>query len=70
MRRVCLTLPTHRSCAATIAAVAEEAAYGAGEFGVEVALLILDSSPAQVLAEHREAVAALTPGYGVSAATA
>lgn len=66
MRRVCLTLPTHRPCAATIAAVADEAAYGAREFGVEVALLILDSSPAQVLAEHREAVAALPPYPGVS----
>ncbi|MFI1220977.1 MULTISPECIES: DUF6271 family protein [unclassified Streptomyces] len=66
MRRVCLTLPTHRACAATIAAVGEEAAYGAREFGVEVQLLVLDSSPAPVLAGHREAVAALPPSAGVT----
>ncbi|SCE44027.1 hypothetical protein GA0115253_1053616 [Streptomyces sp. Termitarium-T10T-6] len=45
MRRVCLTLPTHRACTGTITAIAEEATYGAREFGVEVHLLILDSSP-------------------------
>lgn len=45
MRRVCLTLPTHRACVGTIAAVGEEAAYGAEKFGVEVHLLVLDSSP-------------------------
>ncbi|MBT3073933.1 MULTISPECIES: DUF6271 family protein [Streptomyces] len=66
MRRVCLTLPTHRECAATIAAVGEEAAYGAREFGVEVHLLALDSSPAPVLAAHRAAVAALPPAPGVT----
>lgn len=66
MRRVCLTLPTHRACAGTIAAVGEEAAYGARQFGVEVHLLVLDSSPAPVLAEHREAVAALPPSPGVT----
>ncbi|MFD6658915.1 DUF6271 family protein [Streptomyces parvus] len=67
MRRVCLTLPTHRACTGTITAIAEEATYGAREFGVEVHLLILDSSPAPVLAEHRQAVAALpgTPGVTV-----
>ncbi|SCD87249.1 DUF6271 family protein [Streptomyces sp. DvalAA-19] len=66
MHRVCLTLPTHRECAATIAAVGEEAAYGAREFGVEVHLLVLDSSPAPVLAAHRAAVAALPPAPGVT----
>lgn len=45
MRRVCLTLPTHRACTGTIAAIGEEAAYGARQFDVEVHLLILDSSP-------------------------
>ncbi|MFF8468133.1 DUF6271 family protein [Streptomyces griseus] len=66
MRRVCLTLPTHRACADTIAAVGEEAAYGAERFGVEVHFLILDSSPAPVLAEHRRAVAALPASPGVT----
>ncbi|MFD0077244.1 DUF6271 family protein [Streptomyces sp. NPDC127166] len=65
MRRVCLTLPTHRACSGTIRAVAAEAAHGAREFGVEVHLLILDSSPAPVLAEHRQTVAALPPVPGV-----
>ncbi|WP_228182917.1 DUF6271 family protein [Streptomyces anulatus] len=66
MRRVCLTLPTHRACTGTIAAIGEEAAYGARQFDVEVHLLILDSSPAPVLAEHRRAVAALPPSPGVT----
>ncbi|MGW6561305.1 DUF6271 family protein [Streptomyces hydrogenans] len=65
MRRVCLTLPTNRACTATIAAVAEEAAYGAREFGVEVHLLVLDSSAPADLAAHRTAVAALPPAPGV-----
>ncbi|MFD4372878.1 DUF6271 family protein [Streptomyces sp. NPDC058486] len=65
MRRVCLTLPTNRACTETIAAVAEEAAYGAREFGVEVHLLILDSSPPADLTAHRAAVAALAPAPGV-----
>ncbi|MFE6768999.1 DUF6271 family protein [Streptomyces fimicarius] len=66
MRRVCLTLPTHRACSGTIAAIGEEAAYGAREFGVQVHLLILDSSPEPVLAEHRAAVAALPVSPGVT----
>lgn len=66
MRRVCLTLPTHRACTGTIAAIGAEAAYGARQFDVEVHLLILDSSPAPVLAEHRRAVAALPPSPGVT----
>ncbi|MEU9004152.1 DUF6271 family protein [Streptomyces sp. NPDC048551] len=65
MRRVCLTLPTNRSCAETIRAVAEEAADGARRFGVEVHLLVLDSSDAPVLAGHRAAVAALPAAPGV-----
>ncbi len=65
MRRVCLTLPTDRACAATVRAVAEEAAHGARHFDIEVHLLILDSSGAADLAAHREAVAALPPEPGV-----
>ncbi|MEV0578322.1 DUF6271 family protein [Streptomyces sp. NPDC050392] len=44
MRRVCLTVPTNRECAATLAEVAEEAAYATRHFDVEVHLLVLDSS--------------------------
>ncbi|CAM5530675.1 hypothetical protein STANM309S_00834 [Streptomyces tanashiensis] len=69
MRRVCLTLPTHRACPATIRAVAEEAAHGARHFGVEVHLLILDSSEAAVLAGHRRTVAALPPAPAWSSTT-
>ncbi|MEV4430614.1 DUF6271 family protein [Streptomyces sp. NPDC049602] len=65
MRRICLTLPTHRACAGTIRAVAEEAAYGARHFDAEVHLLILDSSGAPDLAEHRRTVAALPRVPGV-----
>ncbi|WP_443066539.1 DUF6271 family protein [Streptomyces sp. NBC_01260] len=65
MRRVCLTLPTNRPCAETIAAVAAEAAHGARHFGVEVHLLILDSSDAPVLAGHRAAVSGLPRESGV-----
>src|SRR4051794_27448182 len=64
MRRICLTLPTNRECAATISAAAEEAAYAAGRFGVEVYLLILDSSGEATFAQHAEVVAGepRTPG--------
>ncbi|MFI6422015.1 DUF6271 family protein [Streptomyces sp. NPDC050842] len=65
MRRVCLTLPTNRACSDTLRAVAEEAAYGARRFGVEVHLLVLDSSEAPVLAGHRETVDGLPPAPGV-----
>lgn len=65
MRRVCLTLPTDRACEATIAAVAEEAAQGARDFGAEVRLLILDSADAPARAAHRKAVEALAPAPGV-----
>ncbi|MGW1618524.1 DUF6271 family protein [Streptomyces sp. NPDC002172] len=56
MRRICLTLPTNRPCAATITALAEEAAYAARHFDAEVHLLILDSCAAPAYAEHAEAV--------------
>lgn len=44
MRRICLTVPTNRECAATLAEVVAEAAYAAEHFDVEVHLLVLDSS--------------------------
>lgn len=44
MRRVCLTVPTNRECAATLEEVVAEAAYAAKHFDVEVYLLVLDSS--------------------------
>lgn len=55
-RRICLTLPTNRACTATIAGIGEEAAYAAGQFGVEVHLLILDSSGGSTFADHAKAV--------------
>ncbi|MER5614100.1 DUF6271 family protein [Streptomyces sp. NPDC002215] len=57
MRRICLTLPTNRACAETISAIGEEADHAAERFGVEVHLLILDSSGKQTFAEHAEVVA-------------
>ncbi|MFJ2863176.1 DUF6271 family protein [Kitasatospora sp. NPDC087314] len=59
MRAVCLTLPTNRECAATIAAIGAEAAYAARRFGVRVHLLILDSADPATFERHAEAVAAL-----------
>ncbi|MFF2010032.1 DUF6271 family protein [Streptomyces sp. NPDC058195] len=58
MRRVCLTLPTNRACADTIATMGEEAAYAADRFGAEVHLLILDSTTGPVLAGHARAAEA------------
>ncbi|MCB5906327.1 DUF6271 family protein [Streptomyces pinistramenti] len=55
MRRICLTLPTNRACAATISAIGEEAAYAAERFDVEVHLLILDSCDGSAFAEHAAA---------------
>ncbi|MET9534309.1 DUF6271 family protein [Streptomyces sp. NPDC006649] len=52
MQRICLTLPTNRGCAATISSLRAEAQYAAEHFGVEVRLLILDSSGEQDFAEH------------------
>lgn len=60
MRAVCLTLPTNRECAATIAAIGAEAAYAARRFGVRVHLLILDSADPAAFERHAEAVAALS----------
>lgn len=64
-RRVCLALPTHRECAATIAAVAAEAAYGAAAYGVEVELLILDSCDPMTYAGNAAAVRGLPDAPGV-----
>ncbi|MET0491707.1 MAG: DUF6271 family protein [Actinoplanes sp.] len=67
-RRVCLALPTHRECAATIELLAAEAAYGAATFGVEVELLILDSCDPVTYAGHAAVVRTLpaTPGVSVT----
>ncbi|MFJ5234640.1 DUF6271 family protein [Kitasatospora sp. NPDC088391] len=65
MRRVCLTLPTNRSCLPALHGLLAEAAHGAREFGVEVAVLVLDSSPAPVVAEHAAALAAAPAAPGV-----
>ncbi|MBO8192216.1 hypothetical protein ITI46_11140 [Streptomyces oryzae] len=56
MRRICLTLPTNRPCAATISAVGEEAVYAVEHFDNDVELLILDSCTPSVFAEHAETV--------------
>lgn len=64
--RICLTLPTNRACSATIAAIGEEAAYAARCFGVEVHLLILDSSDDGDRSEHAHAVAGLPPAPNVT----
>jgi hypothetical protein len=57
--RICLTLPTNRACSAAIAGLGEEAAYAARTFGVEVRLLILDSSDDATRSEHARVVAEL-----------
>lgn len=56
MRKVCLTLPTNRACAATITAISEEAAYAVEHFDVHVYLVILDSSDEQSFAEHAKVI--------------
>jgi hypothetical protein len=61
VRRICLTLPTNRACAGTIAAVGREAAYAARYFDVEVHLLVLDSARELDFAGHAKAVADLPP---------
>ncbi|GLZ01186.1 DUF6271 family protein [Actinoplanes sp. NBRC 103695] len=66
VRRACLALPTHRECAATITAVAAEAAYGAATFGVEMTLLILDSCDPETYAGHVAAVRDLPEMPGVA----
>ncbi|MER5353082.1 DUF6271 family protein [Kitasatospora sp. NPDC002551] len=65
MRDICLALPTNRSCGPAIAAVGEEAAWAAREFGVRVHLLILDSADAATRTEHAKAVADLPTAPGV-----
>jgi hypothetical protein len=60
VRSVCLTLPTDRECVTTLGLLAEEAAYAAGHFDVEVHLLVLDSSAPPTRAAHRAALRRLT----------
>jgi len=57
MRKICLTLPTNRACAATISAMGEEADHAAKTFDVEVHLLILDSSSEDAFAVHAKVLA-------------
>ncbi len=59
--RICLALPTNRSCTDAIVALHAEAAYGAAHFEVEVHVLILDSSDAHTHAAHRAVVDTLVP---------
>ncbi len=59
LRRICLTLPTNRACTGTISDIGAEAAYAAEQFGVEVRLLILDSSDESTFTEHAKAVGEL-----------
>ncbi|PYC72072.1 hypothetical protein C7C46_25855 [Streptomyces tateyamensis] len=61
MRRICLTLPTNRECAGTIAAIGAEAAWAAAHFEVEVHLLVLDSADPAERAGHAAALAELPP---------
>ncbi|MGV9271371.1 DUF6271 family protein [Kitasatospora sp. NPDC003701] len=65
MQRVCLALPTMRPCPDTIVDLAEEAAYAVATFGVEVHLLVLDTTDAAAFAKNADAVASLTPTPGV-----
>lgn len=65
MDRICLSLPTNRECSATITAMGAEAAYAAQNFGVEVRLLILDSSDERTREAHARTVTALPEVPGV-----
>jgi hypothetical protein len=65
MDRICLTLPTNRACPAVVSAMAEEARYAAEHFGVEVYLLVLDSSEERAYAAHAEVLAATPKVPGV-----
>ncbi|MFF1904327.1 DUF6271 family protein [Kitasatospora sp. NPDC058218] len=65
MQRVCLALPTMRPCPDTIVDLAEEAAYAVATFGVEVHLLVLDTTDAAGFAKNADAVASLAPTPGV-----
>ncbi|GAA2341127.1 DUF6271 family protein [Streptomyces kunmingensis] len=59
MRRICLTLPTNRSCSDTLSALGEEAAYAAGTFDAEVRLLVLDSCDAAEREQHQDVLRGL-----------
>ncbi|MET9360580.1 DUF6271 family protein [Streptomyces sp. NPDC006632] len=65
MRRICLTLPTNRACAATITALHEEAAHAVAHFDVEVHLLVLDSSDEASRTEHARVLHELASPPGV-----
>ncbi|MFE6867572.1 DUF6271 family protein [Kitasatospora sp. NPDC057692] len=68
MQRVCLALPTMRTCPDTIVDLAEEAAYAVANFEVEVHLLILDTTDtadAAGFAKNAAAVASLDLAPGV-----
>ncbi|MEE4543698.1 DUF6271 family protein [Streptomyces sp. V4-01] len=66
MRRICLALPTNRPCTPAISATHREALYAAQHFGVEVHLLILDSSDAFAYRQHAAAVRELPAAPGVT----
>ncbi|MFJ2781937.1 DUF6271 family protein [Kitasatospora sp. NPDC087315] len=65
MRRTCLALPTSRARPASIAAMGKEAVYAAGNFGVEVRLLPLDSSDDTTFTDHAKTVGELLPAPNV-----
>ena len=58
MRKICLTLPTNRACAGTMSMVVEEAEYAAERFGVEVHVVVLDSSDVHTFAAHSQVLRA------------
>jgi hypothetical protein len=64
MRRICLALPTNRSCLPAISALHDEAVYAVTHFDVEVHVLVLDSCGPREFGQHAAAVRALpaTPG--------
>jgi hypothetical protein len=61
MKKICLSLPTNRECAATITLLAEEAAYAVQHFAVEVYLLILDTSDKTSFGKNAAAVKNIAP---------
>ncbi|MGW2638393.1 DUF6271 family protein [Streptomyces sp. NPDC001348] len=64
--RICLTLPTNRACAPTLAAVAAEAAHATRRLGAEVHLLVLDSCDGPTRSEHAGVLAGLPPVHGLT----
>lgn len=60
MKRICLAIPTNRSCPAAILGLVQEARAALEEFALEIVVLIADTSSASALAENRSAVAAAT----------